>query len=224
VRAEDFCGPHTHVGAAEIRNAQTSRGYWCALAQARVASEGVGIVFLAALILGAGTLAFQLLSAGDGDAHDGHAHDASHGSDGILPLVLAMRFWSFGFLAFGLSGSLLHYLGLLGRGSALAVALATGLASGLLASWSVRRLELAQSSSGAETSDLVGQLGRVLVPLSKASRGKVRVELKGQTLDFIASTDDDALEAGAPVLVEELRGSALHVSRAGREFLPPGEG
>ncbi|HMJ11394.1 MAG TPA: NfeD family protein [Polyangiaceae bacterium] len=192
----------------------------------------MGIVFLAALILGAGTLAFQLLSTGDTDGNghgDGHAHDdpaqdASHGSDGFLPLVLALRFWSFGLLAFGLSGSLLHYLGLLGPGPASLVALVTGIASGLLASWSVRRLQLAQTSSGAETSDLVGQLGRVLVPLSKGSRGKVRVELKGQTLDFIASTDDDLLEAGSSVLVEELRGSALHVSRAGREFLPPGTG
>jgi membrane protein implicated in regulation of membrane protease activity len=191
----------------------------------------VGVVFLAALILGAGTLAFQLFSSGDGeggadaghaDGHDAHGeHDAP--SSGFLPLVLALRFWSFALLAFGLSGSLFHYLHLLGSWPAFAVALGTGVASGLLASWSVRRLQEAHTSSGAETSDLVGQLGRVLVPLSKAQRGKVRVELKGQTLDFIATTDDETLEAGASVLVEELRGSSLHVSRAGREFLPPGE-
>lgn len=198
----------------------------------------VGIVFLAALILGAGTLAFQLVSMGDGDAEahvgadadagaDGSAHAAHQPHDaspasGFLPLVLALRFWSFAFLAFGLSGSLLYYLNLLGAAPAFGVALGTGLASGLLASWGVRQLQRAQSSSGAETSDLVGQVGRVLVPLTKARRGKIRVELKGQTLDFIASTDDEALEAGAAVLVEELRGNAVHVSRAGREFLPPG--
>ena len=194
----------------------------------------MGIVFLAALILGAGTLAFQLVSTGDADAGaeaaddvDGSGHDAHHHealpSGGFLPLVLALRFWSFALLAFGLAGSLLYYLSLLGQWPAFGVALATGLASGLLASWSVRQLQRAQTSSGAETSDLVGQVGRVLVPLSPARRGKIRVELKGQTLDFIASTDDDALEAGAAVLVEELRGNAVHVSRAGREFLPPGE-
>ena len=193
----------------------------------------MGIVFLVALILGAGTLAFQLVSSGDGDTDsadggDGDGHDAHHAhgalpSGGFLPLVLALRFWSFALLAFGLSGSLLYYLSLLGAWPAFGVALGTGLASGLLASWSVRQLQRAQTSSGAETSDLVGQVGRVLVPLSRAQRGKIRVELKGQTLDFLASTDDEALEAGAAVLVEELRGNAVHVSRAGREFLPPGE-
>jgi membrane protein implicated in regulation of membrane protease activity len=192
----------------------------------------VGIVFLAALILGAGTLAFQLASTGDTDSDAGadggahaaqeHDHDTSAAS-GFLPLVLALRFWSFALLAFGLSGSLLYYLSLLGAWPAFGVALGTGLASGLLAAWSVRQLQRAQTSSGAETSDLVGQLGRVLVPLSKAQRGKIRVELKGQSIDFIASTDDEVLEAGAAVLVEELRGNALHVSRAGREFLPPGD-
>lgn len=186
----------------------------------------MGIVFLAALILGAGTLAFQLVSAGDADADaDGAAHEHDHdapAASGFLPLVLALRFWSFALLAFGLSGSLLYYLSLLGAWPAFGVALGTGLASGSLAAWSVRQLQRAQTSSGAEASDLVGQLGRVLVPLSKAQRGKIRVELKGQSIDFIASTDDEALEAGAAVLVEELRGNAVHVSRAGREFLPPG--
>ncbi len=189
----------------------------------------MGIVFLAALILGAGTLAFQLASSGDADADAvGSGHEAQHAQDalpsgGFLPLVLALRFWSFALLAFGLSGSLLYYLSLLDVWPAFGVALGTGLTSGLLASWSVRQLQRTQTSSGAETSDLVGQVGRVLVPLSRAHRGKIRVELKGQTLDFIASTDDEVLEAGAAVLVEELRGNAVHVSRAGREFLPPGE-
>lgn len=195
----------------------------------------MGIVFLAALILGAGTLAFQLVSTGDsgvdadgadasdGSGHDSHQHHDALPSGGFLPLVLALRFWSFALLAFGLSGSLLYYFSLLEAWPAFGVALATGLASGLFASWSVRQLQRAQTSSGAETSDLVGQVGRVLVPVSRAGRGKIRVELKGQTLDFIASTDDEALEAGAAVLVEELRGNAVHVSRAGREFLPPGE-
>jgi membrane protein implicated in regulation of membrane protease activity len=197
----------------------------------------VGIVFLAALILGAGTLAFQLASPGvadtdadagadGGDGHDAHEHDHGHevsSASGFLPLVLALRFWSFALLAFGLSGSLLYYLSLLGAWPAFGVALGTGLASGLLAAWSVRQLQRAQTSSGAETSDLVGQVGRVLVPLSRAQRGKIRVELKGQSIDFIASTDDEVLEAGTAVLVEELRGNAVHVSRAGREFLPPGD-
>ena len=95
-----------------------------------------------------------------------------------------------------------------------------GVASGLLASWTIQRLKLGHTSSGAEAGDLIGQVARVLVPVAKGQRGKVRVELRGQTLDFIATTDDEALEAGSIVLIEELRGNDVHVSRAGQEFLP----
>jgi membrane protein implicated in regulation of membrane protease activity len=192
----------------------------------------VGVLYLAALVVGLGSIALQLLLAGDanadasGDVHaaDGahaHGHDApGHGEGGASAIFLSLRFWTFALLAFGLAGTLLHYLGLASRGASAAVAILMGLLCGFTASWTLRMLARAELSSGAQSNDALGQVGKVLVPCSRDRRGKVRIELRGQTLDYVASTDDEELAAGERVLVEEVRGNTVHVSRAPRELLP----
>jgi membrane protein implicated in regulation of membrane protease activity len=188
----------------------------------------VGVLYVAALIVGAGTLSLQLLLAGDSDGHgdgdvgqhDGSVH-AGHGEAGFLPILLSLRFWTYGLLAFGMVGTLLHYLELAGSTLTLISAIGIGLLSGFVASYSLRLLAQSDTSSGAEASDAVGQLGRVLVSCRKGERGKVRIELRGQSVDFIATTDEAELEGGTSVLVEEVRGGTLHVSRAPDDLLPP---
>jgi membrane protein implicated in regulation of membrane protease activity len=206
----------------------------------------VGIFYLAALIIGFGTIALQLFLSGDHDADaEGGAHvgDAAadgeldgsgeadpaaghgaHGEGGFLPIFLSLRFWTFALLAFGLSGTLLHYLDLANAVVTLAVAAGLGVASGLLASLTFRALARAELSSAATSRDAVGQIGRVLVPLGKSRRGKIRIELKGQTVDLLATTDDEELEAGQMVVVEELRDTTAHVTQAPPELLVPHKG
>jgi len=190
----------------------------------------VGVLYIAALIIGFGTIALQLVMAGDSDAdadagggHDvshGDAHDA-HGDGGFLPIFMSLRFWTFSFLAFGLSGTLLHYLDLASPVLILPIALALGLLSGFVASWTFRMLGRTEPNSAASTRDAIGQVGKVLIPLGKSSRGKIRMERKGQTVDLLATTDEEELEAGQMVLIEEVRESTAHVSRAPNELLPP---
>jgi membrane protein implicated in regulation of membrane protease activity len=206
----------------------------------------VGIFYLAALIIGFGTIGLQLLLSGDGDgdadadahadvdadvhadvhadlhadADAGHAHDF-HGAAGFLPIFLSLRFWTFGLLAFGLVGSLLHYLRLAGGLVTPLVAVGMGLVCGFLASWVFRALTRADTTSGVHTRDAVGQVGKVMVSCSKGGRGKVRIELRGQTHDFLVTTDEDELSAGDLVLVEDVRENVLQVARAPAEFLPP---
>ncbi len=76
-------------------------------------------------------------------------------------------------------------------------------------------------SSGGSTGDAVGSVGKVLVPVSRRAHGKVRIELKGQTVDLLATTDDEDLEAGEMVLVEEMESGKARVARPPAEFLPP---
>jgi hypothetical protein len=57
--------------------------------------------------------------------------------------------------------------------------------------------------------------------VSKESRGKVRIELRGQTIDLLATTDDEVLADGELVMIESLEGSTARVSKAPVEFLPP---
>ncbi len=187
----------------------------------------MGILYLAALVVGLGTILVQLAmssSGGDahGDLHGGADANAAHhaegkdlsGGAGALALFISMRFWTFGLMAFGIVGTLLHYLQLASPVLVAPIALAMGLGSGLLASWTFRALARATTSSAAERGDTVGQVGRVLVPLGKQERGKVRIEVRGQTVDWVATTDEADLEEGAQVLVEDVRGTTVHVSRA----------
>jgi membrane protein implicated in regulation of membrane protease activity len=194
----------------------------------------VGILYLAALVIGGGTLALQLLLGGhDADAGGDHGvdhgggHDASadghdahgHGDTGFLPIVLSLRFWTYGLLGFGMVGAALHYLQLASSFATPLIAVAVGLLAGVVASWTFRALSRSDTSSGLEAGDAVGQVGRVLVPCARGGKGKIRVELRGQSVDLLATTDDEALASGSEVLIEEMRGMTAHVSRAPADFL-----
>jgi len=192
------------------------------------APGSVATLYIAALIFGLGTILVQLFGGGHGDAdhpgdlHDGPSdgHDGGHAdhAGGILPIVLSLRFWTFAALAFGLSGALLHFFHLAPLAIVPFLALAMGLGSGWFAAWSFRALVKTATQSGASAGDAVGKLGRVLVSCQRGSRGKVRLELRGQSVDFLATTDEEAIEPGASVLVEEVREGEVHVSRAPAEL------
>lgn len=183
----------------------------------------MGVLYLAALIIGGGAIALQLLLGSDGHAdagaHTGGAGD--HGEAGVVPIFLSLRFWTFGLLGFGMVGTALHHLGLAGRLPSLASAIVIGLISGFGASWAFRALVRADTSSGAHADDPIGHVGRVLVACRRGGHGKVRIELRGQTLDLLATTDEDELASGTEVLIEEVRGTTAHVSRVPPEMLPP---
>lgn len=200
----------------------------------------MGIIYLAALVIGVGVIAVQLLFAGKGDVEmdvdadididadmdvdadaDGDHGHVAHGDAGFLPILLSVRFWTFGLLAFGMVGTLLHVFRWASPWTTPFIALAMGIASGLLASLTFRALSRAETSSAAGSRDAVGQVGRVLLPVSKESRGKVRIELRGQTIDLLATTDEEDLADGELVMIESLEGSTARVSKAPVEFLPP---
>ena len=68
--------------------------------------------------------------------------------------------------------------------------------------------------------DVRGQVGRVVVPITAATPGKVRVEVKGNAVDLIARARE-ALEMGEPVVIEEVTGDGeAQVSRAPKELAP----
>jgi len=191
----------------------------------------VGVLYLAALILGLGTIMVQLLMGGHGDAevHAGASVEVDHGTDhgdahgeadsGFLPIFLSLRFWIFASLAFGMVGSLLHFLGLASDLVTLSVASVMGIGSGTLASWIFRVLNRQQISSGAGEHDAVGHIGKVLIRVPTQGHGKVRIQLKGQTLDLLATTDEIELAEGEQVLVEEMQDGRARVSKAPPDFL-----
>jgi len=177
----------------------------------------MGLVYLVALALGGGFLAVQfLLSAHDqADFHDlsgegaGDGHAAGDHAGGWL----SPRFFTFTAFAFGFAGCLLHFLGLASPPVALGLSAAAGLGSGFLASGVFRTLRRPDVSSSASLDEASGQLARVLLPCGPDQEGKVRVTLKGQTVDLMA-TADSLLEPGADVVVVDVNKDVARVVRA----------
>jgi membrane protein implicated in regulation of membrane protease activity len=188
----------------------------------------MGLVYLASLVIGLGVLLVQVASGGrDGGHGGGHdAGSAAHlatthemakeghaGDDGPLAVVLSFRFWIFALLGFGLSGSLLHFLALAGAGATAMLAGAAGISSGAFASVVVRAVTRSSASSSANLSEAVGREARVLVACAKGRSGQVRIALRGQSVDLLASTDEDEIARGEAVLIEEVRDGVAQVSR-----------
>jgi membrane protein implicated in regulation of membrane protease activity len=153
--------------------------------------------------------------------HEGQLHaDGHHEVSAVAEtagLFLSMRFWTFGLMTFGLVGTLLHYLDLAGLGLSLGLSLASGLFFGIAAACIFRTLK-GGVSSATTMDDTVGKLGKVTVPVRKGGIGKVRVQMKGQTMDLLATTESDCIAPGDEVVVVEFRGEqALVEPLAGRD-------
>jgi len=184
----------------------------------------VVVVYVGSLLFGGVLIAASFFGAGhDADVHaggdtghgSGDGHDQSQAS-AILSLF-GLRFWSFGAAFFGLTGVVLHLIG----GPALAVAAplisgGVGVAAGLGASTAFRTLARDTIGQVKGASALVGREGRLLLPVARTQRGKVRMPVPGGGhVDLLAeSDDDDALDAGVEVLIVEVRGNVAIVARA----------
>lgn len=200
-------------------------------------------LYLVSLLSSIGVLALQtLLGERGGDGHAGGDHDSpghqpdqlgqdaqgqeasaneGHGlspSGFVVSSLLSVRFWLFAALAFGMSGTLLTVLEAAGAVLTGVLASTLGLGSGLFATVAYRMVRASSSNTMAFASQATGEIGRVLVPFGRGSQGQIRVTLKGQSLDLVASTDEDALSRGAAVLVEDVKEGVAHVSRSPEEL------
>lgn len=150
---------------------------------------------------------------GGGDAGHGGAHDQNQGPAWIS--LFGLRFWSFASTFFGITGLVLRAIGL----SALApfVATGVGVAAGLGASATFRRLTGETVGQVRGAAALVGREGTLLLPVARGQRGKVRLGRPGGgDVDLLAESDE-ALASGAEVLIVEVRGNVAVVARAPAE-------
>ena len=186
-----------------------------------------GGLLIAASFFGAGHDAD--LHVGDvhvGNVGDGHGHGDGHDQNQASAWLslFGLRFWSFASAFFGVTGLILHLAG----GPALAVAApfisaAVGVAAGLGASIAFRALARETVGQVRGAGALVGREGRVLLPIARAQRGKVRMAVPGGGhVDLLAESDDErVIEAGVDVLIVEVRGNVAVVERA--PAAPPAE-
>lgn len=157
---------------------------------------------------GHGELTAAGVDSGHGFEKDFHK---DLGSDTWIPF-LSMRFWTFFFAFFGICGLLLGWatnVGELTRGLS---AGASGLVAGLFVSYMMRYLRRTQVHSGTSLAQLVGCEAKVLLPISAASPGKIRIERNGEMIDVVASCDEaEPIPIGADVLIISIEGSEAKV-------------
>lgn len=208
-------------------------------------------LYLAALIFGLGLFTVQVFASGaadsDGDAllpeagadlplgdagpggqgvhgdlepSDLVAH--GHGRPGWASIFLSLRFYLFATIAFGAVGAPVAAFELSTPGLTFGVACLTGLAVGAAASLGFRLLGRETLSSGATAEELLGHVGQVLIACENGKRGKVRLTVRGQTVDMLATTDEARIEPGMGVIVQEVHAERVHVCSAPSELLPEG--
>ncbi|AKF10727.1 NfeD family protein [Sandaracinus amylolyticus] len=182
-------------------------------------------VYVFALVLGGVLLGASMLlgggeSHGDGShgtegAASADGHDAPGGFETFLVAFLSLRFWTFFLAFFGLTGVVLDGLGLVASTIVAAIlALAMGLGAGGGAVWLMRRVRADDSNSAATTQDYVGKTARVLVAFGPGRTGKVRVEVRGSTIDLLAvSIDGASFALEEEVIVVEMEGTRAKVAR-----------
>jgi membrane protein implicated in regulation of membrane protease activity len=146
-------------------------------------------------------------------AHDGAG---DHGAiAGLFSAFLSLRFWMFFLAFFGLTGLVLDGLDIVPDPNvALALALGMGLLTGEVTVYVFRRLAHSETSTAAGTHDYIGKSGRVLVAVGGGHLGKVRLTLKGTTVDVLATTDEERPFApGEEALVIQMNDTTAVVAR-----------
>jgi membrane protein implicated in regulation of membrane protease activity len=149
--------------------------------------------------------------------HDPHPGPTSLG---WVDIFTSFRFYMFAAIAFGAVGAPVTLFGAAAPALTFAVALLTGVLVGTLAALGFRALGRETLSSGAGASEVLGQVGRVLVACEQGRAGKVRLTVRGQIIDVIATTDEPRLEPGAGVIVQDVHEGSVHVCAAPIELLP----
>lgn len=186
-------------------------------------------IYIVAAIVGGGLLLASALTGGHGHdadhdfshdhdvaSHDASTdHDASHeaGTDWAMWLpFLSLRFWTYALATFGLIGWSSEALTTTPSPTILMVSIIAGVVIGSAVATVMRYLMRANFDSAARSADLLGVTGKVTVPVQSAAEGKVRLTVKGDTIDFLAlSNDDRSFPSGEEVVVVAVENDRLRV-------------
>lgn len=141
----------------------------------------------------------------DLDGHAGAGHDTHGDIGGFFGVLGSMRFWTFFAAFFGLTGIVLDGLDLAVPMVALGLAIAVGFGTGWTAVTLIRRLSANDTGVAATVDDYVGKSGEVLIAIAPGRIGKLRIELKGTTVDVLAESDEQSIARGDEALIVEMR-------------------
>jgi len=131
----------------------------------------------------------------DGDVGVGHdislAADAEPGVDAGFDLgfwmpFLSLRFWTYFAAFFGLTGTLLTSLAMASVIPTLLVSLVMGLGCGTTAATVVKYLQKTSGGGHEDVASFRGKLGTVVLGARDGERGRVRINMPGETVSLPA--------------------------------------
>ena len=182
-------------------------------------------LYIVSTIVAGVLICLSLLGIGH-DASEIHA-DLGHGFDhvdhdgegwqgalaGWVPFF-SLRFFTYFFAAFGSAGLLLHYLTDTPDSLGVWLSAAVGMVSGCSVWFLVRTLRRSEVSSGASDQDVLGKEGQVLVPINGLNPGRIRCTVKGDIIDFLATSEDATpIAAGTSIIVVAMENGRAQVMR-----------
>ena len=191
-------------------------------------SLALGGVLLGASILLGGKDGIEASSdAPDAELGDIHVHaevesgggvskdiEVGGGADFLMWSLTSVRFWTFFLAFFGLTGLVFDGFSLVPHEAISAVlAVGMGSAAGFGISYAMRVLSTDQTSRVAEAEDYVGKSARVLVAPKPGGVGKVRVDIGGNLVDVLATTDEAGVSNQDQVMIIEMEGTTARVAK-----------
>lgn len=138
----------------------------------------------------------------------------SHGAfDTLLNGLRSFRFWIFFCAFFGLTGVVLELLSVFWPITfVLAVLMGAAAAWGMTGAFQF--LGRTSANSAPSAADYIGKTARVMVAFDRNGQGKVRIELKGNTIDLLARTDEvTPLEIKEDVVIVGFEDTTARVMR-----------
>lgn len=184
---------------------------------------GGGLVLLSAIGgIGSGHLDMDHHASFEGDSDVDMGHDISHDGDTVstdhfdfwLPFM-SLRFWTYTFAAFGVFGIFLTFTKFAPEPLAAMISAGAGLVIGTLAAYAMRWISKSSINSVVRESDFIGQEGKMSVSPRNGEPGKVRLEIKGETIDMLAlPAEGFSVQQGEEVIVVGVDGTRVRVAKA----------
>jgi membrane protein implicated in regulation of membrane protease activity len=142
---------------------------------------------------------------------DGDAADGDTDGPAWLPF-LSLRFWTFALGSFGLTGTILTFLGSAAVTTAV-VSSGMGLVLGYFIAFAFQKLKKSNITSDTSSVALKNQVGSVLLDIEPNSRGKIRVHASNQIHDLMAITQDSKpIEAGEKIIIVSVKDGIANVT------------
>lgn len=180
-------------------------------------------LYLIALLVGGFLLALSMLGGHDTDVDadvdfdadadidadaDADADLDGGGFDAIMAWLpfASLRFWTFFAAFFGLTGVILDIGELATPWVSLGIAVGVGYVTGASTTRLIRKLRSERVDSSLSRDDCIGETARVVLPIAKGDPGKVRLDIKGRTVELTADTEEESgLAVGQRCVIYEVK-------------------